>query len=105
MEMHALTAFVLEKLYLPMLVKREIKQYLQAPTPTARLIKQLKFDRDGDYLVVSGNSVRRQCQHNSHLMYHHPELHFLYLSEEGGEPDSIPLERRRRRLWEILTSP
>ena len=45
MEQPALEKFVLAKLRLPQDVKKEIKRYLPTiPTPTARLIKSLRFD-------------------------------------------------------------
>jgi len=97
---------------LPNEVRKMIKQFLQAPTPTACLIKQLTFSRRsttiyGDVLTVSGEGLGWHSQYSRRRVvcrYPALERHFCYIPEEGGEPDSIPLDRRRRRLQQILFS-
>jgi hypothetical protein len=44
MEMPMLEKFILAKMPLPNEVQMLIKKYLQVPTPTARLMKQVSFD-------------------------------------------------------------
>ena len=49
---------ILAKLPLPWEVQRMMKQYLQAPTPTARLIKELTFRCEGSHTYVTGAALR-----------------------------------------------
>ena len=58
MQQPALEKLILAKLPLPWGVQRELKKYLQTATPTARLIKELRFRREVSHTFVAGPALR-----------------------------------------------
>ena len=82
-----------------------IRGYLRRTSPTAALIRELQFYRRptvawGELLVVSGASLRRGAFGKRVCLC--GSTSFYYVPDEGGEPDNIQLDRRRRRMQELL---
>ena len=58
MEMHMLEKSILAKMPLPNEVQMLIKKYLQVPTPTARLMKQVSIEHRSLSTCIGGTGLR-----------------------------------------------
>ena len=62
MDQPALDKLILAKLMLPLDAQREIKKFLQVPTPTARLMQRVIVTHHGNRSIIEGPDLRNYEQ-------------------------------------------
>ena len=104
MEQPALEKLILEKFLLPFEVQKQIKKFLQVPTPTARLMKQVSVEYRKNSVDVTG--IRR---YRCHARWTNPPLYpdFVYSHTFSGDYmdckwDQSTGESIRWRNWEVM---
>ena len=110
-----LDKFILAKLPLPFEIRKELKKFLQVPTPTARLMKQVSIEWYSNLTCVSGPGMRvyewsgrwsspplRPDIHYSHRYRNVSYWHPRFWDGRTGEPIGRRAIRCVRVTWPAL---
>ena len=122
MEMPMLEKSILSKMTLPHEVQMLIKKYTQAPTPTARLMKQVSIEKTPccTSIFIGGIGVRMyELRGRWSAPPLRPEIQYSHTyrnvypnywqprswDTSTGEPFGGRLKRRVRLMWPVLPGP